>query len=67
MAKTFLFALLVSVCIYSSLSASHPEAKLEFEPYCAKFNYPLQKHEVITDDGYILTVYRIQKKGTDIV
>lgn len=47
-----------------SLNAVHPEAKLEFEQYCAYFNYPMKKYEVITDDGYILTVYRIQKKGT---
>ena len=50
-----------------SLSAVHPEAKLEFEQYCAYFKYPYQKYEVTTEDGYILTVYRVQRKGSTIV
>ena len=27
-----------------SLNAVHPEAKLEFEQYCAYFNYPMKKY-----------------------
>lgn len=58
--------LIWSICALLAFSASHPEAKLEFEKYCMYFKYPLQKYEVTTEDGYILTVYRIQKKGTQI-
>jgi len=37
----FLFSVVV-------LGASHPEAKLDFEKYCANFKYPVQKYEVTT-------------------
>jgi len=46
------------------LEAAHPEAKLYFTDYCKFYNYPSEKHTVITQDGYILTVFRVQKKGT---
>jgi pimeloyl-ACP methyl ester carboxylesterase len=29
--------------------------------------YPVETHKITTEDGYILTVFRIQKKGTKIV
>lgn len=38
----------------------------DFESYCAHFNYPVQNFDVVTDDGYILKVFRIQKKGSQI-
>lgn len=44
----------------------HPEAKLEFTEYCQYFNYPVDRYNVTTDDGYILTVFRIQKKNSHI-
>lgn len=50
-----------------AVEAVHPEAKLEFMDYCKFYNYPVEKHTVVTEDGYILTVFRIQKKNTLIV
>lgn len=40
----------------------HHETHLEFEDYVKYFQYPIEKHEVLTDDGYILTLFRIQAK-----
>ena len=34
--------------------------------YCKFYNYPVQRHFVTTDDGYILTVFRIQRKNSII-
>ena len=45
---------------------AHPEAKLEFMDYCKYYKYPVESHKVITEDGYILTLFRIQKKNTAI-
>jgi gastric triacylglycerol lipase len=67
----------ISLMILASLSATklHPEAKLYFPDYCTYFNYPSQmyyfkfcycRHNVVTDDGYILTYFRIQAKNTEI-
>ena len=44
----------------------HPEAEFPFVEYCSYFNYPVETHYITTDDGYILTFYRIQKKNTTI-
>lgn len=55
------FALLVAVIV-----CAHPQAKLYFTDYCKYYRYPVEKHEVITEDGYILTVFRIQQKGSII-
>lgn len=34
--------------------------------YCKHFGYPAESHDVTTADGYILKVFRIQKKGSVI-
>ena len=48
------------------LAKEHPEAKLEFTQYCQYYNYPVEIHDVTTEDGYILRVFRIQKKASHI-
>jgi gastric triacylglycerol lipase len=48
------------------VEAAHPEAKFYFTDYCKFYNYPVEKHSVVTEDGYILTMFRIQKKGSQI-
>lgn len=57
--------ILLAFCILST-SSVHPEAKLEFLAYCKYYNYPAESHKVITEDGYILTMFRIQRKGSAI-
>jgi len=42
------------------------EAFYDFTELATSLNYPVEKHTVTTDDGYILTYYRIQAKNTQI-
>jgi gastric triacylglycerol lipase len=42
---------------------AHPEAFYDFVTYCKFYNYPVQVHTINTDDGYILTYFRIQAKN----
>lgn len=44
----------------------HPESKLYFTDYCTYFQYPSESHQVQTDDGYLLTFFRIQAKNSNI-
>lgn len=52
------------VLLLEAESALHPEAKLSFLDYCKHFKYPAESHQVVTQDGYVLTLFRIQKKGS---
>ena len=36
----------------------------DFPQYSKNLGYPVKSYNVITDDGYILTFFRLQKKGT---
>ena len=38
---------------------SDPDAKLNFEQICAENGFAYETHEVTTEDGYILNVFRI--------
>lgn len=64
MHQTFIFVL--AILTFLAAAKVHPEAKLYFLDYCKYFGYPAEAHDVITDDGYILKVFRIQKKGSTI-
>ena len=58
---------LIPILLLCSLALSaHPESKLYFTDYCKFYNYPVQKHQVVTEDGYILTIFRIQRKNSII-
>ena len=61
-----LYLLIGFILVLLASSKVHPEAKLYFLDYCKYFNYPAEAHDVITEDGYILKVFRIQKKGSQI-
>mgnify|MGYP002368527994 FL=1 len=54
-------------CLLGASAKEHPEAKLPFMSYCQYFNYPVQQHIIETEDGYLLTYFRIQKKNTTII
>lgn len=56
--------LIALALVLAAAAKEHPEAKLPITDYCRYFNYPIQFHDVTTEDGYILRVFRIQKKGT---
>ena len=60
------YALLAVTLIIVTYSAVHPEAKLYFTNYCDYYHYPVEIHDVTTPDGYILRVFRIQKKNSHI-
>jgi hypothetical protein len=61
--KAILVIVLISLAILATCK-EHPEAKLYFTDYCRRFFYPSQIHQVTTEDGYVLTVFRIQKKNS---
>ena len=61
-----LFFLLTFFLVVFSVSAdhfAHPEAFYDFVTYCKFYNYPVQVHTINTEDGYILTFFRIQAKN----
>lgn len=68
MVLCIIMRLLITLLVIAAVTAKeHPEAKLAFMSYCQYFNYPVQQHVVETEDGYLLTYFRIQKKNTTIV
>ena len=62
--KIVIFVVLIA--LWGTVHSAHPEAKLSFTDYCKFYNYPVETHKVVTEDGYILTVFRIQRKGSVI-
>ncbi|OMJ85459.1 hypothetical protein SteCoe_13219 [Stentor coeruleus] len=44
-----------------------PEVTYTFEEHCAAYNYTTETYSVITDDGYILTLYRIPNTGSPVL
>lgn len=62
--KSFTNFLLLFLFIYNiTAHFSHQEARLKFVDYCKFFKYPVEVHTINTEDGYILTFYRIQSKN----
>ena len=41
------------------ISTPHPDMALTAEQICAKYGYKYRTYEVITSDGYILTLARL--------
>jgi gastric triacylglycerol lipase len=73
--KLILAFFLISVVLSSSKMGfmalndgeNAPEAKMPFTEYCGYYNYPVENHTITTEDGYILTFFRIQAKYSTIV
>lgn len=57
----YIFLIATALCIFNK------EARVPFPEYCEYFNYPVENHTVTTADGYILTLFRIQAKNSQIV
>jgi hypothetical protein len=64
MSRFLFYLIFFSLSFSSILSIVHPEALLPFPDYCKFYNYPVEKHTINTDDGYILTYFRIQARNT---
>jgi gastric triacylglycerol lipase len=64
LAITFLLAVNASGAKLSV--GSDPVEYLNFTEYATYFNYPVEQHEIITEDGYVLTYFRIQAKYSTI-
>jgi len=61
------FFCLLAVQVAESLyRAVPPEANYNFTEFVNSLNYPVEEHDVVTADGYILTFYRIQAKNSQI-
>lgn len=58
---TLIFGLILSYLYLPSdfFGSLHEETHMEFEEYVTYYKYPVERHEVVTPDGYILTVFRI--------
>jgi pimeloyl-ACP methyl ester carboxylesterase len=67
MNKVLILAIACFVCVASSaLVKIPPEANYHFSELAGSLSYPLETHQVVTDDGYILTYFRIQAKNSQI-
>lgn len=58
-----LLAIQVVKCAYNGIP---PEANYNFKQLASSQNYPVEEYQVTTSDGYILTFFRIQARGTQI-
>jgi pimeloyl-ACP methyl ester carboxylesterase len=68
MNKLFL-ALVSLISIHAALAGFiniPKEANYNFIQLASSMNYPVEQHTVQTDDGYLLTLFRIQAKNTQI-
>jgi len=69
MSKAILIALISLICIQAAFGKFiniPKEANYDFKQLAGSLNYPVEEHTVQTDDGYLLTVFRIQAKNTQI-
>ncbi|EAR86219.1 Ab-hydrolase associated lipase region protein (macronuclear) [Tetrahymena thermophila SB210] len=69
-ASLFIFTLLLLSQVQSQQLSDDDIKELandSFVQICQKYNYPVEIHKITTQDGYILTYYRIQRPGTTIV
>jgi pimeloyl-ACP methyl ester carboxylesterase len=44
-----------------------PQVTYTFEEHCRKYNYPFEEYNTTTDDGYILSIYRIPRSGPPVL
>ncbi|CAK1598737.1 unnamed protein product [Parnassius mnemosyne] len=51
----------------NGFSDENSEIFLDSVQLITKYNYPVQKHLVVTEDGYLLNIFRIPKRGTPVL
>ena len=61
-----LLAFLLLSLFFLSSPKIHAQSFMDAVAYFKSLNYPVQQHTIQTQDGYLLTFFRIQKKGTKI-
>jgi len=66
MNKLLILAVLCLMSISAFGSLVPKEAYYNFAQLASSLNYPYEEHTVTTEDGYILTYFRIQAKNTQI-
>ncbi|XP_063913746.1 lipase 1-like [Zophobas morio] len=57
-----ILTLIVSIVLinyFSRVKPNHPLADLNVQEIIQEYNYPVEVHNVVTEDGYILTLHRI--------
>lgn len=67
MKKGSVCLLLIAICLQTALGQiGHECSSKIFTDLVTPLNYPVEEHSVVTSDGYILRVFRMQAKGTKI-
>ncbi|XP_008192577.2 lipase 3 [Tribolium castaneum] len=54
---------IILVEIFNTTKPKHPDAGLNILQLVEKYGYLIETHEVVTEDGYILTLHRIGQKN----
>ncbi|XP_044254320.1 lipase 3-like [Tribolium madens] len=54
---------IILVEIFNTSKPKHPDAGLNILQLVEKYGYLIETHEVVTEDGYILTLHRIGQKN----
>ncbi|CAG9768677.1 unnamed protein product [Ceutorhynchus assimilis] len=62
---TCLLTFISSVVCTNNTFENIPDYDLRLEELVVRHGYPIEVHQIITEDGYILAAYRIQKQQSD--
>jgi len=66
MKGAFIFILICLASLQVSAQIGHECSSRIFTDLVTPLKYPLEEHQVVTSDGYVLRVFRIQAKNTQI-
>lgn len=61
-----LFILIAAVLWAVVTTEIKDEVFMDFESYCGKFGYEVITYEIVTEDNYVLTLFRIPGKGKPV-
>lgn len=57
--KSIYYALACIASVAYATKDTTGDGKLTFQELCVKYGFEFEEHTVVTEDGYILTVWRI--------